>query len=240
MVVRAQWRMRFRSVRVGCRGGARSPFERGGGPCGWAPRASGGRCRGAATVAVPESEEPGVPARLFGWRAARGRGYAESPTARGARSCTVMPTLTPGRKTGFSSRRVGGRPAREVARPRGLPRRRGSRPDRARRHGGSLDTGDGQAAVARVPGGRARTAARGPRRPVSKISIRPWTVVDGFGSRRATDARHYGAGTKRSNASSASAAWRVDRAGDWGKQRPPDEDATRASGTAHCSPAREP
>jgi hypothetical protein len=56
----------------------------------------------------------------------------------------------------------------------------------------------------------------------------------------ATDSRHYdGAGTKRSNANSASAAWRVDRAGDWGKQRPHDEDATRASGTAHGSPARE-
>jgi hypothetical protein len=56
-------------------------------------------------VSVPvrrarECEEPGVPARLFSWRAERA-GDSRTPTARGARSCRLKLTLTPGRKTRF-------------------------------------------------------------------------------------------------------------------------------------------
>jgi hypothetical protein len=73
-----------------------------------------------------------------------------------------MPTLTPGRKTGFSSRRFRGVRWRAHV---GCFDAEAPAPIVPDGHEGSLDTGDGQAAVARVPGGRARAAARGPRRP---------------------------------------------------------------------------
>jgi hypothetical protein len=49
-----------------------------------------------------EREEPGAPARLFGWRAERA-GVRRIPTARGARSCSFRPTLAPERKTRVSA-----------------------------------------------------------------------------------------------------------------------------------------
>jgi hypothetical protein len=107
------------------------------------------RCDGEA----PEREEPGVPARLFRWRAAK-TGVTPNPYRSRRKILQLRSTLTPGRKTRSSPQRVGAGSTPDVAGPAGRSRRCARVPRLAA--GGDARRGKGAAGT--QTGGRALTA----------------------------------------------------------------------------------